>query len=53
MIIDGHIDVLFALQRQQRSFSEESEVGHVDLPRMRRGDVLAAFFAVFPTVSNY
>ncbi|NPD88279.1 MAG: dipeptidase [Asgard group archaeon] len=53
MIIDGHIDVLFALQRQQRSFSRESEVGHVDLPRMKKGNVLAAFFAVFPKVSSY
>ncbi|MHA2255911.1 MAG: dipeptidase [Candidatus Heimdallarchaeaceae archaeon] len=53
MIIDGHVDVLFALQRQQRSFSKESEVGHVDLPRMKRGDVLAAFFAIYPTASNY
>lgn len=53
MIIDGHTDVLYALRRQQRKFSEESEIGHVDLPRLRKGNVLAAFFAIYPAVSDY
>lgn len=53
MIIDGHIDVLFALERQKRKFYSESEEGHVDLPRMRKGNILAGFFAVFPTANHY
>ncbi len=53
MIIDGHTDVLYTLRRQQRQFSEESEMGHVDLPRLRKGNVLAAFFAIYPAVSDY
>ncbi len=53
MIIDGHTDVLWALVRQNRKFSEESEIGHVDLPRLRKGKVLAAFFAVFPAWSDF
>jgi membrane dipeptidase len=53
MIIDGHTDVLYTLRKQQRKFSEESEMGHVDLPRLRKGNVLAAFFAIYPAVSDY
>ena len=44
VIIDGHIDVTFALQLQNREFSTRSDIGHVDLPRMREGNVSAALF---------
>jgi len=58
MIIDGHIDVLHALETQWRKFHEEPAEdhfarGHVDLPRMRKGNVLGAFFAVYPTVNEF
>lgn len=53
MIIDGHTDVLYALFRQQREFHIESPHGHVDLPRLRKGGVMAAFFAIFPAWSDY
>ncbi len=53
MIIDGHTDVLWALTRQERSFSEETDRGHVDLPRLRKGGVDAAFFAIFPGCSDF
>lgn len=53
MIIDGHTDVLWALTRERRKFSEKSETGHVDLPRLRKGNVLASFFAVFPAMSDF
>ena len=53
MIIDGHTDVLYALFRQQREFHVESPHGHVDLPRLRKGGVIAAFFAIFPAWSDY
>ena len=58
MIIDGHIDVLHALEKQWRNFHEEPAEDHftrgqVDLPRMRKGNVLGAFFAVYPAVNEF
>ncbi|NHJ84889.1 MAG: membrane dipeptidase [Asgard group archaeon] len=52
-IIDGHTDVLLALEMQHRKFSEEATVGHVDMPRMKKGNVLAAFFAIYPGITQY
>jgi membrane dipeptidase len=46
-ILDGHEDFLSALPRQRRDFLGESESGHVDLPRARRGGLGGAFAAVF------
>jgi len=51
-IIDGHTDVLLGLIQQHRSFSEESTTGHVDLPRMRKGNVAAMFFAIWPGINQ-
>ncbi len=58
MIIDGHIDVLHALKKQWRNFYEEPakdhfDLGHVDLPRMRKGNVMGAFFAIYPANNDY
>ncbi len=53
MIIDGHTDVLWALMREMRTFANESDRGHVDLPRMKKGGVEAAFFAIFPSWSDF
>ncbi|MHA1198817.1 MAG: dipeptidase [Candidatus Heimdallarchaeaceae archaeon] len=53
MIIDGHTDALWALKREMRPFSEESDIGHVDLPRLKKGGVGAAFFAIFPSWSDF
>ncbi len=47
-VIDGHIDVVQKLLKDKRIFSERSEIGHYDLPRMKEGNVLAALFAVYP-----
>ncbi len=50
-IFDGHNDVLLNLHLQERgagrSFFSESEIGHLDLPRMRKGGFGGGFFAVF------
>lgn len=50
-IFDGHNDVLLALatpeRGKNRSFFEESEYGHLDLPRAQRGNFAAGFFAIF------
>ncbi|GAC1397011.1 MAG: dipeptidase [Ktedonobacteraceae bacterium] len=50
-IFDGHNDVLLNLHLPERgagrSFFAESEKGHLDLPRMRKGSFGGGFFAVF------
>ena len=51
-ILDGHNDTLLRLHAAEgktpRSFFEESEEGHLDLPRARRGGFAGGFFAIFP-----
>jgi membrane dipeptidase len=47
-VIDGHIDTLLTLKRQERTFSQRSNKGHCDLHRMKEGNVAAALFAIFP-----
>ncbi len=56
-IFDGHNDVLLNLHLPERgagrSFFVESEKGHLDLPRMRKGGFGGGFFAVFvPSEGN-
>ncbi len=50
-IFDGHNDTLLRLYRpeegKERSFFEESAVGHLDLPRARAGGFVGGLFAVF------
>jgi len=46
-IIDGHTDYLLSLTHTGRSFLEESTIGHVDLPRARKGNIGAMISAVF------
>jgi membrane dipeptidase len=51
-VFDGHNDTLLALHFAERgggrSFFVESEQGHLDLPRARRGGFGGGFFAIFP-----
>ena len=51
-VIDGHIDTLLALKRQERTFSQRSNKGHCDLHRMKEGNVSAALFAIFPGMTK-
>ena len=56
-IFDGHNDTLTHLDGlmggKKRSFFVESEEGHIDLPRARRGGFAGGFFAIFsPNPSN-
>lgn len=44
-IFDGHNDTLTTLQG--RSFFEESDQGHLDLPRAGRGDMIGGFYAIY------
>jgi membrane dipeptidase len=48
-VFDGHNDILLRLHQAngERSFFEESEEGHLDLPRARRGGFAGGLFAVF------
>ena len=46
-IIDGHTDYVLSLLETGRDFLTESDSGHVDLPRARRGNVAAMLSAVF------
>ncbi len=46
-IIDGHTDYLLSLTKTGRSFVEETDIGHVDLPRARKGNIGAMISAVF------
>ncbi len=59
-VFDGHNDTLLALhlsaldQGDQRNFFEESESGHIDLPRARAGGLGGGFFAIFtPSPSHH
>ena len=50
-VLDGHNDTLLNLiepgRGQGRSFFEESELGHIDLPRAAKGGFVGGFFAMF------
>ena len=37
IIFDGHSDFLYNAVNERRRFEERSDVGHVDLPRLRAG----------------
>jgi membrane dipeptidase len=55
-VFDGHNDTLLHLYEKSRgggrSFFAESAVGHIDLPRARKGGFAGGFFAIFvPTPS--
>lgn len=46
-VFDGHNDTLLSLLSTGRDFFSESEIGHIDLPRARKGGLVGGFFAVF------
>lgn len=57
-VFDGHNDTLLNLHLAERgggrSFFVESENGHIDLPRARRGGLAGGFFAIFvPPAEEY
>jgi membrane dipeptidase len=51
LVFDGHNDTILNLHQpergQGRSFFEEGEIGHIDLPRARLGGFGGGFFALF------
>ena len=46
-VFDGHNDTLLSLLSTGRDFYRESEIGHIDYPRARKGGLAGGFFAVF------
>jgi membrane dipeptidase len=46
-LIDGHSDWLLDIADTKRSFFEETDIGHVDLPRLTKGQISAMLCAVF------
>ncbi|MCL6639101.1 MAG: dipeptidase [Firmicutes bacterium] len=46
-VLDAHCDTLTVLGPQERSLSERSAKGHLDLPRLALGGVRVQFFAAF------
>jgi membrane dipeptidase len=46
-VFDGHNDTLLSLLTTGRDFFAESDIGHIDWPRARRGGLVGGFFAVF------
>lgn len=52
-VIDGHNDTLLSLSEDERSFFIESEQGHIDFPRAKRGGFGGGFFAMFTPNEGY
>ncbi len=48
-VIDGHNDTILWHAAHALKFSEESQKGHMDLPRLQRSGFLAGMFALCPT----
>lgn len=47
VVVDAHCDTLINLLEGTRQFAEQQHLGHLDLPRLRRGGVKVQFFAAF------
>ena len=56
-VFDGHNDTLLRCyhpdKEATRSFLEESDTGHIDLPRARRGGLAGGLFAIFVPTPDY
>ena len=46
-VVDGHNDALLRVWRNGRSLRDRDDEGCLDLPRMRKGGIVAGFFAIF------
>lgn len=49
MYIDTHIDSLYHMLKNSRTFNNEEETSHVDLPKARKGGLCIGFFTGYPT----
>lgn len=46
-VFDGHNDTLLSLLKTGRKYYEESEIGHIDAVRAKKGGLMGGFFACF------
>ena len=53
IVIDGHCDTLGDVLDGTRTLGERSNLGQVDLPRLKQGGVTAQIFACFVPVDQY
>ncbi|MCL4425648.1 MAG: dipeptidase [Firmicutes bacterium] len=47
IVVDAHCDTLLPLVRGQKTLTQRSEAGHIDLPRLQEGGVKVQFFAAY------
>lgn len=47
IIFDGHCDTVLELARKKRLLPEGTNIGHLDIPRMKEGGLNVQIFAVF------
>ncbi|MDA8233258.1 MAG: dipeptidase [Clostridia bacterium] len=47
LVVDAHCDTLLDIAYGKRNFNYHSEIGHLDLPRMRIGGIKVQFMAAF------
>lgn len=47
LVVDTHSDVLMKLVSGERRLADHSQLGHVDLPKLKSGGVKLLFFAAF------
>lgn len=53
IVVDGHCDTLGDVLEGTRTLGERSNLGQVDLPRLKAGGVTAQIFACFVPVDQY
>ena len=53
IVVDAHCDTLGDVLEGKRTLTERSQEGHIDLPRLRDGGVMAQLFACFVPIEEY
>jgi membrane dipeptidase len=46
-VVDAHVDVLWAMEKEGRTLGERSARGHTDLPRLQEAGMRLVFFSAF------
>lgn len=47
LVLDTHIDTPLQMKDPNWDFGQENDLGHVDLPRLKRGGLDGAFFSIY------
>ncbi|MGI0150122.1 MAG: membrane dipeptidase, partial [Thermoplasmata archaeon] len=51
IVVDTHQDVPYRLEREWIDLAVRNKTGHIDIPRLKKGGVTAAFFAAYVPAS--